>query len=44
MSDLSNGSFLIFGGFVNGSRTNELAQFEMANSQTVEKKMIFENN
>lgn len=44
MSDLGNGSFLIFGGFVNGSRTNELALFEMANSQTVEKKMIFENS
>ena len=44
MSDLANGSFYIFGGFVNGSRTNELAIFEMANSQTVEKKMICENS
>ena len=43
MSDLSNGSFMIFGGFVNGTRTNELACFDMANSQTVEKKMIHES-
>jgi len=32
MSDLSDGSFLVFGGFVNGSRVNELAKFSMANS------------
>ncbi len=32
MSELSDGSFLVFGGFVNGSRTNELAQFSMSDS------------
>ena len=35
MSDLSDGNFLVFGGFVNGSRVNETAKFSMANSQTI---------
>lgn len=40
MSDLSDGSFLVFGGFVNGSRVNELAKFSMANSQTINANML----
>lgn len=40
MSDLSDGSFLIFGGFVNGSRINELAKFSMVNSQTIQASKI----
>lgn len=40
MSDLSDGSFLIFGGFVNGSRVNELAKFSMTNTQTVQAQML----
>ena len=43
MSDLSDGSFLVYGGFVNGSRTNELAKFTMANSQTIQAQMLQEN-
>ena len=43
MSDLSDGSFMIFGGFVNGSRVNELAKFDMANSQTVERSVVHGN-
>ena len=35
MSDMSDGSFLVFGGFVNGSRVNELAKFTMTNTQTI---------
>ena len=44
MSDLSDGSFVVFGGFVNGSRTNELAKFTMANSQTIQSAMLQENS
>lgn len=40
MSDLSDGSFLVFGGFVNGSRVNELAKFTMANAQTISAQML----
>lgn len=40
MSDLSDGSFLVFGGFVNGSRVNELAKFSLANSQTVNASLL----
>lgn len=43
MADLSDGSFLIFGGFVNGSRVNELAKFTMANSQTITSNTVMEN-
>ena len=44
MSDLSDGSFLVYGGFVSGSRTNELAKFTMANSQTIQAQMLQENS
>ena len=44
MSDLSDGSFVVFGGFVNGSRTNELAKFTRANSQTIQSAMLQENS
>lgn len=44
MADLSDGSFLVFGGFVNGSRVNELAKFSMANSQTITSNMVMENS
>jgi hypothetical protein len=40
MSDLSDGSYMVFGGFVNGSRVNELAKFTMANSQTITSEMV----
>lgn len=40
MSDLSDGSFLIFGGFVNGSRVNELAKFSMTNTQTISGQVL----
>lgn len=40
MSDLSDGSYLVFGGFVNGSRVNELAKFSMANSQTINAETV----
>lgn len=43
MADLSDGSFLVFGGFVNGSRVNELAKFTMANSQTITSNTVMEN-
>lgn len=42
MSDLSDGSFLVYGGFVNGSRVNELAKFSMANAQTINANMLQE--
>ena len=44
MSDLSDGSFLVFGGFVNGSRVNELAKFQMANAQTINSTMLCEQS
>ena len=44
MSDLSDGSFLVFGGFVNGSRVNELAKFSMANSQTINSNLVCANS
>jgi len=46
MSELSDGSFLVFGGFVNGSRTNELAKFSMADSgsQVISAQMLQENS
>lgn len=40
MSDLSDGSFIIFGGFVNGSRINDLAKFSMVNPQTIQANVI----
>ena len=40
MSDLSDGSFLVFGGFVNGSRVNELAKFTMASVQSIQAQML----
>jgi len=43
MSDLSDGSFLVFGGFVNGSRVNELAKFSMTNTQTISGTMLQES-
>lgn len=42
MSDLSDGSFLVFGGFVNGSRVNELAKFTMTNTQTISGQVLQE--
>jgi hypothetical protein len=36
MSDLSESSFLVFGGFVNGSRVNELCRFTVPSNQTIE--------
>lgn len=42
MSDLSDGSFVIFGGFVNGSRVNELAKFTMTNTQTISGQVLQE--
>ena len=44
MSECSDSSFFVFGGFVNGSRTNELAKFSMANSQTYQSALLQENN
>ena len=44
MSDLSDGSFLVFGGFVNGSRVNELAKFTSVNSQTINANLILANS
>ena len=40
MSDLSDGSFLVFGGFVNGSRVNELAKFTLAGQQTITSELL----
>jgi len=40
MSDLSDGSFLVFGGFVNGSRVNELAKFSMTNMTTINGQIL----
>ena len=39
MSDLSDGSFIVFGGFVNGTRVNEVARFSLANQQTINSSM-----
>ena len=36
MSDLSENTFLVFGGFVNGSRVNELCRFSVPSNQTIE--------
>jgi len=36
MSDLSENVFLVFGGFVNGSRVNELCRFHATSTQTIE--------
>ena len=44
MSDMSDGSFLVFGGFVNGSRVNELAKFTMTNTQTIAGQVLQECN
>ena len=44
MSDLSDGSFMVFGGFVNGSRTNDCAKFSMANSQTITPQCVMESS
>lgn len=36
MSDLAENTFLVFGGFVNGSRVNELCRFSVPSNQTIE--------
>ena len=36
MSDTADSSFLVFGGFVNGSRVNELCRFTVPSNQTLE--------
>ena len=36
MSDTSENGFLVFGGFVNGSRVNELCRFSVPSNQTLE--------
>lgn len=36
MSDTDENSFLVFGGFVNGSRVNEICKFGVSSSQTLE--------
>ena len=43
MSVIGDGKFLVFGGFVNGSRVNEVASFEMINSQTLSSKCLVAN-
>ena len=36
MSDLSENTFLVFGGFVNGSRVNEICRFNVPNNQIID--------
>lgn len=43
MCDLDDGGFLVFGGFVNGSRTNELLQFR-ATSMSVNAEILCKND
>jgi len=36
MSDTSDNNFIVFGGFVNGSRVNEICKFNAPSNQTIE--------
>jgi len=44
MSDLNNGSFIVFSGFVNGSRVNEVAKFNVVNAHTIEATQLQAND